>query len=75
MFSKYAGTEVEANEESYMLLKDDDVLGTMPTSNVADLKPTGDRVLIQVGCEGKLLPSALHNMSYVAMPFMICILL
>ncbi|XP_075265644.1 uncharacterized protein LOC142358055 [Convolutriloba macropyga] len=47
MFGKYSGTEVEVAEEEYMLLKEADILGTMPTSSVADMKPTGSRVLVK----------------------------
>jgi len=48
MFGKYSGTEVEVAEESYMLLKEADIIGTMPSSNVADLQPTGTRILVKV---------------------------
>mmetsp|Transcript_24086 Transcript_24086/g.66947 ORF Transcript_24086/g.66947 Transcript_24086/m.66947 type:complete len:227 (+) Transcript_24086:98-778(+) len=47
MFGKYSGTEVEVAEESYMLLKEADIIGTMPSSNVADLQPTGTRILVK----------------------------
>mmetsp|Transcript_16845 Transcript_16845/g.30026 ORF Transcript_16845/g.30026 Transcript_16845/m.30026 type:complete len:221 (-) Transcript_16845:95-757(-) len=48
MYSKYAGTEITAADEEYVLLKEDEVIGVMPTSSVADLKPTGDKVLLKL---------------------------
>lgn len=48
MFAKYAGTEVKAGDDEYVLLKEDDVIGTMGSSNTKDMKPTGSRVLIKV---------------------------
>ena len=48
MYSKYAGTEVDFNGEDHLLLKEDDVVGTLKGDDVADLKPLNDRVLIKV---------------------------
>jgi chaperonin GroES len=48
VYSKYAGTEVDFNGESHLLLKEDDVVGLLSTDDVKDLQPANDRVLIQV---------------------------
>jgi chaperonin GroES len=48
IYSKYAGTEIELQGTSHMLLKEDDVIGLMPGSDVSQLQPLQDRVLIQV---------------------------
>ncbi|GFR49747.1 hypothetical protein Agub_g11905 [Astrephomene gubernaculifera] len=48
VYSKYAGTELEVAGEEHVLLKEDDVIGVLPSSDkVAQLKPLGDRVLIK----------------------------
>jgi chaperonin GroES len=46
VYSKYAGTEVDFNGESHLLLKEDDVVGLLSTDDVKDLQPANDRVLI-----------------------------
>eukprot|EP00262_Sarcandra_glabra_P016955 TRINITY_DN565_c0_g1_i2.p2 TRINITY_DN565_c0_g1~~TRINITY_DN565_c0_g1_i2.p2 ORF type:complete len:254 (+),score=42.13 TRINITY_DN565_c0_g1_i2:113-874(+) len=48
VYSRYAGTEVEFNGSSHLLLKEDDIVGILETDDVKDLKPLGDRVLIKV---------------------------
>ncbi|TKY54394.1 20 kDa chaperonin [Spatholobus suberectus] len=48
VYSKYAGTEVEFNGSKHLILKDDDIIGTLETDEVKDLKPLNDRVLIKV---------------------------
>ncbi|MCL7023291.1 hypothetical protein MKW94_028720 [Papaver nudicaule] len=48
VYSKYAGTEVEFNGESHLILKEDDIVGILETEDVKDLKPMSDRVLIKV---------------------------
>lgn len=48
MYSKYAGTEVEFDGFSHLILKEDDIVGTLETDDVKDLKPLNDRVLIKV---------------------------
>lgn len=48
VYSKYAGTEVSLDGQEHVILKEDDVIGLLSTTNIADLKPLGDRVLIQV---------------------------
>eukprot|EP00873_Tetraselmis_striata_P011317 jgi/Tetstr1/431581/TSEL_021112.t1 len=48
MYAKYSGTEITSGEEDFVLLKQDDVIGVMPSANVADLKPTGDKVLLRI---------------------------
>ncbi|KXZ43428.1 hypothetical protein GPECTOR_91g582 [Gonium pectorale] len=48
IYSKYAGTELELSGEEHVLLKEDDVIGVLPgTDKIAQLKPIGDRILIQ----------------------------
>eukprot|EP00897_Mesotaenium_endlicherianum_P010252 jgi/Mesen1/9255/ME000006S09252 len=48
VYSKYAGTEVELNGESHLLMKEDDVIGILDSDDIKDLKPLNDRVLIKV---------------------------
>ena len=48
VYSKYAGTEVEFNGLSNLILKEDDIVGILETDDVKDLKPLNDRVLIKV---------------------------
>lgn len=48
VYSKYAGTEVDFNGESHLLLKEDDVVGLLSSDDIKDLQPLNDRVLIQV---------------------------
>ncbi|KAK3033496.1 hypothetical protein RJ639_032725 [Escallonia herrerae] len=48
VYSKYAGTEVEFDGSTHLILKDDDIVGILETDNVKDLKPLNDRVLIKV---------------------------
>ncbi|XP_072953289.1 20 kDa chaperonin, chloroplastic-like [Typha angustifolia] len=48
VYSKYAGTELEFNGSSHLILKEDDIVGVLETDDVKDLKPLNDRVLIKV---------------------------
>ncbi|KAL7136890.1 hypothetical protein ABFS83_10G060500 [Erythranthe nasuta] len=48
VYSKYAGTEVEFNGLKHLILKEDDIVGTLVTDDIKDLKPLNDRVLVQV---------------------------
>jgi len=48
VYSKYAGTEVEFNGSSHLILKEDDIVGLLETDDVKDLKPLNDRVFIKV---------------------------
>ncbi|KAI4377820.1 hypothetical protein MLD38_015394 [Melastoma candidum] len=48
IYSKYAGTELEFNGSNHLLLKEDDILGVLETSDVKDLQPLNERVLIKV---------------------------
>lgn len=48
VYSKYAGTEVEFNGSTHVILKEDDIVGILETEDVKDLKPLNDRVLIKV---------------------------
>jgi len=48
VYSKFAGTEVSLEGQEHVLLKEDDVIGLLSSTNIADLKPLGDRILIQV---------------------------
>lgn len=48
VYSKYAGTELEFNGISHLLLKEDDIVGILDTEDIKDLKPLNDRVLIKV---------------------------
>ncbi|KAI7844797.1 hypothetical protein COHA_001677 [Chlorella ohadii] len=49
VYSKYAGTELEVQGGSYVLLKEDDVIGLLPGGDdIAKLQPLQDRVLIEV---------------------------
>jgi chaperonin GroES len=46
VYSKYAGTEVSTDEADQILLKAEDVIGTLEGDDIAKLKPFSDRVLI-----------------------------
>ncbi|KAJ3673189.1 hypothetical protein LUZ60_006563 [Juncus effusus] len=48
IYSKYAGTELEFNGENHLLLKEDDIVGILESDDIKNLKPLGDRLLIQV---------------------------
>ncbi|GMI94938.1 chaperonin 20, CHLOROPLAST CHAPERONIN 10 [Hibiscus trionum] len=48
IYSKYAGTEVEFNGSSHLILKEDDIVGILETDDIKDLKPLNDRVFIKV---------------------------
>ncbi|KAK4266066.1 hypothetical protein QN277_027039 [Acacia crassicarpa] len=48
VYSKYAGTEVEFNGSTHLILKVDDIIGILETNEIKDLKPLNDRVLIKV---------------------------
>lgn len=48
VYSQYAGTEVDLGEVSHVILKNDDVVGTLSGSDVAKMQPLQDRVLIKV---------------------------
>ncbi|KAL6521324.1 20 kDa chaperonin, chloroplastic [Orobanche gracilis] len=48
VYSKYAGTEIEFHGANHLILKEDDIVGTLDTDDVKDLKPLNDRVLIKV---------------------------
>ena len=48
MYSKYAGTEIDFNGVSHLLLKEDDIVGILETDDIQDLQPLNDRVLIEV---------------------------
>lgn len=58
MYSKYAGTEVEFNGTSHLILKEDDIVGILETDDVKDMKPLNDRVLIKV----RLFPLLNYNL-------------
>lgn len=55
VYSKYAGTEVSISGDEHVLLKEEDVIGVLPSGDkIAKLKPLGDRVLIKCAqAEGK----------------------
>jgi len=46
VYSKFAGTEVAVGEEALLILKSEDVIGTLDGDDIANLKPYGDRVLL-----------------------------
>ncbi|XP_026415969.1 20 kDa chaperonin, chloroplastic-like [Papaver somniferum] len=48
IYSKYAGTEVDLNGVSHLLLNDDVIVGILETEDVKDFKPLSERVLINV---------------------------
>ncbi|XP_042473778.1 20 kDa chaperonin, chloroplastic-like isoform X1 [Zingiber officinale] len=48
IYSKYAGTELELNGASHIILKEDDIVGILEAEDVKDLKPLNDRILIKV---------------------------
>nr|ABK96728.1 unknown [Populus trichocarpa x Populus deltoides] len=48
VYSKYAGTEVEFDGSSHLILKEDDIIGILETDDIRDLKPLNDRVFIKI---------------------------
>ncbi|WVZ73396.1 hypothetical protein U9M48_021706 [Paspalum notatum var. saurae] len=48
VYSKYAGTEVELNDDNHLVLKEDDIIGILESDDVKYMKPLNDRVLIKV---------------------------
>ncbi|XP_026451138.1 20 kDa chaperonin, chloroplastic-like [Papaver somniferum] len=48
IYSKYAGTEVDLNGVSHLLLNDDGIVGILETEDVKDFNPLSERVLINV---------------------------
>lgn len=59
VYSKFGigATDLEVQGETYVLIKEDDCIGTMPrpgatAADVPELKPIGDRVLLKVGIPG-----------------------
>uniref|UniRef100_A0A8R7UIC1 20 kDa chaperonin, chloroplastic n=1 Tax=Triticum urartu TaxID=4572 RepID=A0A8R7UIC1_TRIUA len=48
IYSKYAGTELEFNDTTHLIMKEDDIIGILDTDDVKDLKPLSDRILIKV---------------------------
>ncbi|GBF92958.1 hypothetical protein Rsub_05794 [Raphidocelis subcapitata] len=55
VYSKYAGTELAIGGDEHVLLKEEDVIGVLPSGDkIAKLQPLGDRVLIKCAqAEGK----------------------
>eukprot|EP00882_Tetradesmus_deserticola_P001506 GHRQ01001626.1.p1 GENE.GHRQ01001626.1~~GHRQ01001626.1.p1 ORF type:complete len:225 (+),score=99.63 GHRQ01001626.1:139-813(+) len=48
VYSKYAGTEVQVSGQEHVLLKEEDVIGVLPSGDkISSMKPLGDRVLIK----------------------------
>lgn len=48
VYSKYAGTELEFDGSSHLILREDDIVGILESDDIKDLKPLNDRVLIKV---------------------------
>jgi len=48
VYSQFAGTELEVEGKDHVLLKNDDVVGLMPTSDAKDMKPTANGVLLEI---------------------------
>ena len=48
VYSKMAGTEVSTSSAEQVILRVDDVIGTLPSGSddIAQLRPSGDRVLV-----------------------------
>lgn len=47
VFSKFAGTEVKIGGVDHLIIKSEDVVGTLVGDSIGALKPYGDRVLLQ----------------------------
>lgn len=47
LYSKYAGTELRVGGEEHLILKAEDVVGTLAGDALAELKPYGDRILLR----------------------------
>ena len=48
VYSQFAGTELEVEGSDHVILKNDDVVGVMPTADVKDMKPTGNGILLEI---------------------------
>ena len=49
VYSKFAGTELEVSGVEHILLKEDDCIGVLSASGaIRDMKPLGDRLLVEV---------------------------
>ncbi|KAI3885839.1 hypothetical protein MKX03_010620 [Papaver bracteatum] len=48
IYSKYAGTEVDFNGVSHLILNEDDIVAILETEDVKDLNPLSEDVLIKV---------------------------
>lgn len=48
VYSKFAGTEITVEGGEHVLLKEDDVIGLLNSTDISELKPLADRILIQV---------------------------
>merc|ERR1712174_158344 len=48
VYSKFAGTDVELEGQEHVILKNDDVVGVMPSADAKDMKPTGNGILLEI---------------------------
>merc|ERR1719171_1417181 len=48
VYSQFAGTELEVEGKEHVILKNDDVVGLMPTSDAKDMKPTANGILLAI---------------------------
>ncbi|CAD7697874.1 unnamed protein product [Ostreobium quekettii] len=48
VYSKYAGTEIAMEQAEHVLLKEEDVVGIMKSTEVKALAPVADRILVEV---------------------------
>lgn len=48
VYSQFAGTELELEGAEHVILKNDDVVGVMPTADAKDMKPTGNGILLEI---------------------------
>ncbi|KAL3152158.1 hypothetical protein ABBQ32_001251 [Trebouxia sp. C0010 RCD-2024] len=60
VYSKYAGTELKVQGGDFVLLKEEDVIGVLNSTDIAQLLPLGDRILVEVQL---LLPSRLSDVT------------
>mmetsp|Transcript_14571 Transcript_14571/g.28176 ORF Transcript_14571/g.28176 Transcript_14571/m.28176 type:complete len:228 (+) Transcript_14571:74-757(+) len=48
VYSKFAGTDVELGGQEHVILKNDDVVGVMPSTDAKDMQPLGNGILLEV---------------------------
>lgn len=48
VYGEYSGTDITIDGAPHVLLKEEDVIGLMQSKAVSELKPLGDRILVEI---------------------------